>query len=452
LHWPNTYGSRLAHQLAFERPMTSPAQSSSETHHYKGWSGIRRAFATPSALTMLCLGFGSGLPFLLVGGTLSTWLRDTGVALSAIGLVSYASFFYVLKFLWAPLIDRYPLPFFGRRKGWLAFSQIMLIGALSGMALLGPDSSLPMFVVLAGLVAFAGATQDIVVDAYRIEIAPVESQAALAATYTFGYRIALILSGAIALYLAELLGWKNAYLAMAACILIPLVAGFLSKEPAAQTLAIRELRVWDAFIKPFQEFFSRNGIWLALALLAFVGLFKLPDQMIGVMAGPFYLDSGYTKADIATVSKLYGVWIGITGAFLGGICIAAFSLRPILVIAAIAISVSNISFLLMANYPAQAWAFFAAISADNLSQGFAGVVLVAFMSGLTNRNFTATQYALLASLANLPGKFIGGLSGYMVEATSYSAFFILSTFSVVPTLLLLTWLWKRIQTAPTQTL
>jgi len=411
---------------------------------YKGWRGIQRAFATPSALTMLFLGLGSGLPFLLVGYTLSTWLRDTGVALSAIGLVSYASFFYVLKFLWAPLIDRYPLPFLGRRKGWLVTSQLLLIIALASMAILGPSSSLMTFAVLAGLTAFAGATQDIVVDAYRIEIAPVQSQAALAATYILGYRIGLILSGAVALYLAELVGWTNAYLVMAACVLLPLIAVFLSKEPDPENaLTVREIHLQDAFIKPFQEFFSRNGVALALALLAFVGLFKLPDQMIGVLAGPFYLDSGFTKADIATVSKLYGVWIGIAGAFLGGVCVAAFNIRHMLVIAAIGVSISNLAYLLMATYPSEQWAFFATISADNLAQGFAGVVLVAFMSALTDRNFTATQYALLASLANLPGKFIGGVSGYIVEATSYQAFFILSTLSVIPTLLLLAWLWNR---------
>lgn len=420
------------------------ASSIPDDNNYKGWRGIQRAFATPSALTLLLLGFGSGLPFLLVGGTLSTWLRDTGVALSAIGLVSYASFFYVLKFLWAPLIDRYPLPFLGRRKGWLAVSQLILIGALISMALLGPGASLIIFVGLAGLVAFAGATQDIVVDAYRIEIAPVKSQAALAAAYILGYRIALILSGAIALYLAELLSWTTAYLVMAAVMLLPLIAGLLSKEPdPGVALSIREIHLRDAFLKPFQEFFTRNGVLLALALLAFVGLFKLPDQMIGVLAGPFYLDSGYTKADIATVSKLYGVWIGIAGAFLGGVCVAAFNIKRVLVVAAIAVSVSNLAFLLMAIHPAETWAFFAAISADNLSQGFAGVVLVAFMSGLTDRNFTATQYALLASLANLPGKFIGGVSGYIVEATDYQTFFIFSTFSVVPTLLLLAWLWNK---------
>lgn len=430
--------------------MTTNTPTSNENNNYKGWKGIQRAFATPSALTLLFFGFGSALPFLLVGVTLSTWLRDTGVALSAIGLVSYASFFYVLKFLWAPLVDRYPLPFLGRRKGWLAFSQVVLIIALIAMALVKPESSLILFVALAGLVAFAGATQDIVVDAYRIEIAPVQSQAALAATYILGYRIGLILSGAIALYLAELFGWTSAYLIMAVCMLLPLLAGLLSKEPNT-TISVREIHIANAFVKPFQEFFSRNGVLLALALLAFVGLFKLPDQMIGVLAGPFYLDSGYTKADIATVSKLYGVWIGIAGAFLGGVCVAAIKIKPMLVIAAITVSLSNLAFLLMAIHPSEMWAFFAAISADNLAQGFAGVVLVAFMSGLTDRNFTATQYALLVSLANLPGKFIGGVSGYIVEATNYQTFFILSTLSVVPTLLLLAWLWKKLDSTPALT-
>ena len=421
-----------------------------EKNNYKGWRGIQRAFATPSALTMLFLGLGSGLPFLLVGYTLSTWLRDTGVALSAIGLVSYASFFYVLKFLWAPLIDRYPLPFLGRRKGWLVTSQILLIFALASMAIVGPGSSLVTFAILAGLTAFAGATQDTVVDAYRIEIAPIESQAALAATYILGYRVGLILSGAVALYLAELVGWTNSYLVMAACILLPLIAVLLSKEPNPEKVTVREIRIQDAFIKPFQEFFSRNGVALAVSLLAFVGLFKLPDQMIGVLAGPFYLDSGFTKSDIATVAKVYGIWIGIAGAFLGGICVAAFNIRYMLVVAAIVVALSNLAYLLMAIHPSEQWSFYAAISADNLSQGFAGVVLVAFMSGLTDRNFTATQYALLASLANLPGKFIGGISGYIVEATSYQTFFIFSTLSVIPTLLLLAWLWNKTGTTPSQ--
>lgn len=424
--------------------MNSP--NSTDQDHYKGWRGIKRAFSTPSAFTLFCLGLGSGLPFLLVGGmTLSTWLRDVGFELSVIGLISFVGFFYVLKFLWAPLIDKYSLPFLGRRKGWLVVSQILLITALVAIALLGPESSLSAFIVLVGIAAFAGATLDTVVDAYRIEIAPPEFQAALASTYILGYRIALILSGAIALYLAELWGWRTAYLVMALFLLIPLLASIISREPEVQrSLAVRDIHIVDAFIKPFQEFFSRNGALLALALLVFVGLFKLPDQMIGVMAGPFYLDSGYTKADIATVSKLFGVWVGIAGAFIGGICIAAFSMRSMLFVATIIVSISNLAYLLMANNPGQEWAFFATISADNISQGFAGVVLVAFMSSLTNQNFTATQYALLASLANLPGKFVGGLSGYIVEASSYSWFYILSSLSVIPTLLILAWLWNRL--------
>lgn len=413
---------------------------------FHGLAGLRRAFATPSALTMLFLGFGSGLPFLLVGGTLSTWLRDVGFGLSTIGLISYMSFFYVLKFLWAPLVDRYQLPLFGllgRRRGWLLASQLLLLLALAAMALQGPTVSIVSFLVLVGLASFAGATQDIVVDAYRIEIAPLEAQAALAATYTLGYRLALIMSGAGVLYLSDLSSWQIAYLAMAALLVLPILATVLSREPD-RLQGVRKLNFRDAFAQPFEEFFSRNGLLLALALLAFVGLFKFPDQMIGVLAGPFYLDSGYTKADIATVSKLYGVWIGIGGAFLGGIGVAVFKIRRMLVVAAIAVAASNLAFLLMAQNPAQTWAFFAAISADNLSQGFAGTVLVAFMSGLTNRNFTATQYALLVSLANLPGKFIGGLSGFIVEATSYQTFFLLSAVSVIPTLALLAWLWPRI--------
>lgn len=420
-------------------PLAAPAS-------YTGLSGLRRAFATPSALTMLFLGFGSGLPFLLVGGTLSTWLRDVGFELGAIGLISYMSFFYVLKFLWAPLVDRYNLPLFarlGRRRGWLLFSQLLLLCALAGMALHGLGGSMTVFLVLVGMASFAGATQDIVVDAYRIEIAPLEAQAALAATYTLGYRIALILSSAGVLALSDLSSWQVAYLAMAALLLLPILATLQGKEPA-QLQQVRAINVGAAFVQPFEEFFSRNGVALALGLLLFVGLFKFPDQMIGVLAGPFYLDSGYTKTDIATVSKLYGVWIGIAGAFLGGVGVALFNIRRMLVVAAVAVAASNLAFLLMAQNPSETWAFFAAISADNLSQGFAGTVLVAFMSGLTNRNFTATQYALLVSLANLPGKFVGGVSGFIVEASSYQTFFLLSAVSVVPTLALLAWLWPRI--------
>lgn len=417
---------------------------------YKGWAGIRRAFATPSALTMLLLGFGSGLPFLLIASmTLSTRLRHVGLDLGSIGLISLASFFYLLKFLWAPLIDRYvfaPTAFLGRRRSWLLASQLLVAVSLGALALSRPEMGVAALVAWVLIGSFAGATQDSVVDAYRIEIAPASAQGALAATYILGYRFGLIVGGAGALYLAEFRGWTWAYMAMAALMLLPIATTLLAREPVApEETVVRRIDFFGAFWQPFTSFFSTNGLALGLALLVFVGLFKFPDQVIGVMAGPFYLDSGYTMADIATVSKLYGIWMGVAGAFLGGVCVAAFGFRWMLFVAALGVALSNLAFLLMAQYPAQIWAFYVAISADNLFQGFAGVVLVAFMSSLTDRNFTATQYALLVSLANLPGKFVGGVSGFIVEATSYSTFFILSALTVVPTLLLLAWLWRRIR-------
>ncbi len=410
----------------------------------KGWRGILAAFGTPSAGTMFFLGFGCGLPFLLVGYTLSIWLREYGLELSTIGLLSYVSMFYVFKFLWAPLIDRWNAPLLGvlgRRRSWLVLAILGLIAALIGMAFTGP-AQLTTFVGLAALTAFAGATQDTVVDAYRIEIAPLEAQGALAATYTLGYRIGLIVSGAGALYIAEFSGWQIAYLSMAAVLLLPLLAALFAREP--EHIQVRERkRFGAAFVGPFNEFFRRHGLVVAIALLVFIGLFKLPDQMLGVVAGPFYIDTGYSKAQIATVSKLYGVWIGIAGAFLGGISVAALGMRRSILIGALGLALSNLLYLLMALNPSETWAFVATISGDNFSLGFAGVVLVAFLSGLTSREFTATQYALLSSLANMPGKIIGGASGFLVEKWGYIGFFLFSAMSIVPTLLLLLWLWRR---------
>jgi PAT family beta-lactamase induction signal transducer AmpG len=420
---------------------------------YRGWAGIKRAFATPSALTMLLLGFGSGLPFLLIASqTLSTRLRDVGLDLGSIGLISLASFFYLLKFLWAPLLDRYAFPltaFLGRRRSWLLVSQIMVAISLGVLALMRPELGVTGLVTWVLIGSFAGATQDSVVDAYRIEVAPVSAQAALAATYTLGYRFGLILGGAGALYMADYRDWTWAYLAMASLMLVPIITTLLCREPVApESTVVRRIDFIGAFWQPFSSFFKNNGLALGIVLLLFVGFYKFPDQVIGVMSGPFYLDSGYTKTDIATVSKLYGVWMGIAGAFAGGVAVAAFGFRKMLFVAAIGVALSNLAFILMAAYPSQIWAFYAAITADNLFQGFAGVVLIAFMSSLTDRNFTATQFALLVSLANLPGKFAGGVSGYVVEATSYGTFFLLSALTVVPTLALLAWLWRRIKENP----
>lgn len=429
-------------------PSAAPSGAAAGGERRRGWRGVAASFGTPSALTMFFLGFGCGLPFLLVGYTLSIWLRESGWELGPIGLVSYIGFFYVLKFTWAPLLDTRRLPLFarlGRRRGWLFAAQLLLVAGLAAMGLTGPGISVPLFLGLVAVTAFAGATQDTMVDAYRIEIAPLEAQGALAATYTLGYRLGLICGGAFALYLAEYASWRVGYLAMAALAAVPAIATLLAREPAAGERLAGEPRpdFVESYVRPFGGFFRRYGWALGLLLLVFVGLYKLPDQMLAI-TGPFYLDTGFDKADIATVSKLYGTWIGIVGAFLGGIAVAAMGVRWPLVIAALAVAASNLLFIVMSLNPGEIWAFVLAVSGDNFSQGFAGPILVTFMSGLTEKQFTGTQYALLSSLANLPGKLIGGVSGYIVEEWSYTVFFVFSAVSIAPTLLLLAWLWRRI--------
>lgn len=422
------------------------------------WQQLRRVLATPAAPVMLVFGFGSGLPFLPLGWVLSTWLREVGFDLATIGLISFVSWFYVLKFLWAPLLDRVAAPGLGglgRRRGWLAFAQLGLIAGFGALALVGADGPLATFLLLLALTTWAGASQDIVVDAYRIEIAPPEAQGALIASYQLGYRIGLILGGAGVLLVADRYGWPAAYAMLAAAMLLPLATSLRAAEPALAEFAAAGrdadrqhafglARAWQAFVEPFQDFVARHGGKLALLLLVFVGLYKMPDQMLGVLAGPFYIDSGFSKSQIATVSKLYGVWIGLAGAFVGGVALAVIGLRLALLGAALAVALSNLLYLLMAINPGATWAFVATISGDNFAQGFAGVVLVAFMSGLTSARHTATQFALLTSFANLSGKLVGGLSGFIVQASSYTVFFLISAVSIVPTLVLLAMLWRRI--------
>jgi len=418
-----------------------------EKARYKGWRGLFAAFAQPGSVIMLFLGLASGLPFLLVGNTLSAWLKESGVDYGAIGVASFVTFAYNFKFLWAPAVDKLRLPLFcrlGQRRGWLMFALLLLGAGLFGMALMPPAESLRNFLAMTLLAAFAGATVDIAVDAYRVEIAPPEGQGALAATYTLGYRLGLIAGGAGILIVADALGWQKGYMAICVLLLIPIVTVLVAREPEHR---VRErvplaVAVQESFIGPFRDFFARYGVGLALGLLLFVALFRLPDQMLGVMAYPFYLDAGFTKTQIAEVSKVYGVIVGIVGALLGGWAVSRFDMRRLLVVSAIGVALSNMLYLLMSQNPGQTWAFVATLSGDNFSQGFAGPVLVAFMSGLVNRRFTATQYALLSALANLPGKVLGGFSGFLVKDSGYTALFVVSTLSIVPCLAVLALLWR----------
>ncbi|MCC2639087.1 MAG: Signal transducer [Moraxellaceae bacterium] len=412
---------------------------------------LRQAFAQPAALTMFFFGFTSGLPFLLVGGTVSAWLKEGGVTLETIGLISYATLTYSLKFLWSPAVDRLRLPLLGRlgqRRGWLLGAQLLLLASLLGMAFMTPQN-LPLFIGCIFLAAFAGATQDVVVDAYRIEIAPLETQGALAATYTLGYRLALLASGALAFILADHVSWPEVYQLMALLLIGVMVATLLAREPAHSAARVASLgaTIGDGVIGPFRDFFQRYRGRIGIALLLFIGLFKISDQMLGVMAVPFYLDSGFTKTEIGAVSKVFGVWIGIAGAFLGGATVVRFGIERTLLAGIIVGGASNLLYLLLAMHPGDLTLFTLVISGENFAGGFLGTAAVAWLSALVNRRYTATQYALFSSLVTLPGKLIGGLSGFMVTAMSYTGFFIFSTLAVLPALLLFFWLRPRVQLA-----
>ncbi|MFD0948807.1 AmpG family muropeptide MFS transporter [Paraperlucidibaca wandonensis] len=411
------------------------------------------AFGLPAARTMFLFGFASGLPFLLVGGTLSVWLKDSGISLESIGLISLASLAYAFKFLWAPLVDRWQLPVLrrlGRRRGWLVFAQALLALCLVLMSLLSPSGGLALFVCLTVVAGWAGATQDVVVDAYRIEIAPMDVQGALAATYTLGYRMALLVSGALALLLADHLPWSLIYQAMATIVVFTIVVTLFSPEPKLEASVMVDdgqplLRsLASSIVGPFRDFFSRYGGSLGWGLLLFIGLFKVSDQMLGVMALPFYLDVGFTKTEIAGVSKLFGVWVGIAGAFIGGAAVVRYGAHRMLLVAILLGAASNLLYVVLALFPGNLTVFVAVIGGENLSGGFLGSVAVAWLSALVSREYTASQYALFSSLVALPGKLIGGVSGFMVTGMGYSGFFIFSTAAGVPALLLYLWLSKKL--------
>jgi PAT family beta-lactamase induction signal transducer AmpG len=410
---------------------------------------VWRAFAQPSAWTMFFFGFASGLPFLLVAGTLAYWLKENSIELRNITMIASAGMTYSFKFLWAPLVDRWRLPLLGRlglRRGWLLFAQLVVMIGLLAMASVTPEQ-LALFIGLTLLVAFAGATLDIAVDAYRIEIAPPDAQGALVATYALGYRIALIVTGALALVLADHTVWPNVYRAMAAAMLIPIVANLLAREP--DVVRVRASNwvgaVREGLVEPFADFFRRFGS-MALPILLFILLFKISDQaLIGGIIGPFYLDQGFSKTEIAAISKVYGVWVGIAGAFLGGIAVARWNVERALLVAIVLGAASNLLYLSLIGANGNVRVLTLVISGENLAQGFLGTAAVAYMSALVNQRYTATQYALFSSLITLPGKVLGFYSGRIVQAVGYGPYFIITAAAILPAIALYFWVRPRVR-------
>jgi PAT family beta-lactamase induction signal transducer AmpG len=300
-------------------------------------------------------------------------------------------------------------------------------------------------VVATLVVAFFGATQDIAVDAYRIEIAPIEAQGALVATYSLGYRIGLLLAGAVALILADHLPWRTVYALMALAMAVPVATTLMAREP--EVLRVRAARWRDAMresvIDPFADFFRRYGWVLALVTLLFLLLFKMPEQAtIGGIMSPFYRDMGFSKTEIGTITKIYGIWIGIVGVFLGGAAVARWGAWRPLGVTIVLCGCSNLLYLLLIAHPGNLLVLTLVISGENLTLGMLGPPTVAFLSSLVNRQHTATQYALLSSLVNLPGKVLGFFAGGIATATGYGGYFVITVLAVLPSMMLFAWLWR----------
>lgn len=440
---------------------TSPAAS---------WLDSLKVYAHPRVIGMLFLGFSAGLPLILVLGTLSYWLREAGIDRSTIGYFSWIGLAYGFKWVWSPLVDRLPLPgltrLLGRRRSWLLLSQLAIASALFGMANTDPAQALERMVWCALAVAFASATQDIALDAYRIEAVEQRLQGAMAATYQGGYRIAMIAASAGVLWLAasvdatdtayEHAPWRFAYLIMAASMGVGILTTLLIREPDAPVSADtmqREARtrewlaheglhgpllaaaawVHGAVVSPFVDFIRRYR-WHAVLLLALIGTYRISDVVMGIMANAFYVDMGYTKDEVANVAKVYGVGMTIVGAVIGGVLTARIGVMKTLFLGAALSSATNLLFVWLAGRGHDVNGLIFAISADNLSAGIASSAFVAYLSGLTNVAYSATQYALFSSLMLLLPKFIAGFSGVYVDAHGYEAFFTATALLGVPVL------------------
>ncbi|TAG75006.1 MAG: MFS transporter [Burkholderiales bacterium] len=425
----------------------------------KTWREALQVYLEPASLRMFALGFSAGLPLLLVFGTLSFWLREAGVNRATIGFISWVTLAYAFKWCWAPLVDRLPIPVFtrmlGRRRSWLLLAQIGVVIGLVGMAFSDPKVSIHAIVWFALLVAFSSATQDIALDAFRIESGDKERQSALSATYQMGYRIAMIWAGAGVLWIAaraevanpqnyDVNAWKVAYLVMAASMIVGFATVLFSKEPAPQPLT-RPKNVFEwlqsALIEPFADFFRRYK-WHAALILALIATYRISDIVMGIMANPFYVDMGYTKDEVASIAKVYGVIMTLVGAFVGGVLSIKIGMMRTLMLGAILSAASNLLFAWLTTRGHDVQALTLVISIDNLSAGIASTAFIAYMSSLTNISYSATQYALLSSMMLLLPKWIAGFSGVAVNAVGYPSFFIGTAMLGVPVLILI-WIASR---------
>jgi PAT family beta-lactamase induction signal transducer AmpG len=497
----------------------------------KSWTDSVKAFRHPRVVAMLFLGISAGIPILLIFSSLSLWLREAGVDRAAVTYFSWAALGYSFKFVWAPLADKLAIPvlttWLGRRRAWLLLSQLMIIASICLMASIDPaKGTLTAMAWAAVFLGFSAATQDIVIDAYRIESAEVDLQPLMASSYIAGYRIGMLLAGAGALYLASYLGstrevysyqaWQDTYLIMAVVMLIGVITTLIIEEPderqneqlvhsqqdylsflllftfsvagfiatfyysvelsqqikallsdwlANNNLAsflvelcrlslalsivaiiakglislgvVKQQQVAQTYIAPIKDFFQRYGLTLALLLLALIGLYRISDIVLGVISNVFYQDLGFSKPEIASVVKSFGLAMTILGGFLGGVLAVRFGVMRILFLGAVLSALTNLLFMLLAQMGQDITMLYIVIAADNLSAGLASAAFIAFLSSLTNISFTAMQYAIFSSLMTLLPKILGGYSGTVVESMGYEQFFLMTTLIGLPVLLLI---------------
>lgn len=380
----------------------------------------------------LIMGFSSGLPLLLTMGVLQTWMKEEGIDLTLIGMINLVQIPYVWKFVWAPIMDRYTLPFLGRRRGWLLISQILVACSIIGLGFSNPGKSLWIMAVVAMLVAFFSSTQDIVVDAYRREDIPDEELGLGSSFYLLGYNFGRLLASGGGLILADHMPWSMVYMIMGMCMTIGIITTLLTPEPRVAAGNPRTLKA--AVVEPFIEYFRRNG---AIWILAFILLYKIGDMLASAITAPFYLDIGFTKTEIGTVVKIFGIWAMSAGAIFGGALMVRLGINKSLWIFGFLQALSTAGFALLAHIGHSIIALSAVIAFENISSGMGTAAYMAFMASITDKRFTATQYALLSSLAAIPRVVLSSATGYFAKVMGWEFFFISCALAAIPGMLLL---------------
>ena len=374
------------------------------------------AYNIKKMFVMLSLGFGSGLPYILLISTSTAWLRDVEINLSSIGFFTWLTFAYTFKFVWAPLVDRFSVPYlskFGHRKSWILSMQILILLSLVLISNIDPTKSFLYFCIFAGIIAFAGSIQDIAIDAFRIEYAHISDQGNLAAAYQLGYRLAIIVATSVALIFADINGWSSTFKLMSGFMCFGLLGIIFSKENLNTELG--KLTFVNSIIQPFNDFFSRFGFFMASMLLLIIATYRLTDIVMGPMASPFYIDMGFTLSEIGAVVKVVALFASIAGIFLGGILIKKIKIYQSLIIGAFLVLITNILFAYVAITDKSLFSLSIIVAMDSLAAGIVGTVNIAFLSSLVSKKYTGFQYALLTGFMAGPGFALKGLSGLWVE-------------------------------------